>query len=122
MKKPTTNDYEVNVVPDSSKVLDLSTDSQPHKSVTEQDGSQNVSLADQSATPVIPILHPTPRRALKEPDEGRKKLHVRFESITNDPFGDLDTPLPDVKPALRPSNLLEKNIKQGGNKLSLEAK
>ena len=48
MKKPRTNDYEVNAAPDSSKVLDLSTDSQLHKSVIEQDGSQNVSVADQS--------------------------------------------------------------------------
>ena len=88
MKKPRTNGYEVNAAPDSSKVLDLSTDSQLHKSVTEQDGSQNVSLADL-----------TPRRALNKPDEGRKKLHVRYESVTNDLFSDLDTPLPTLRPS-----------------------
>ena len=106
MTKPRTNDYEVNAAPDSSKVLDLSTDIQLHKSVIEQDGSQNVSLADQSVTPVTPIKHSTPRQALNKHDKERKKLHVRFESVTNDLFSDLDTPLPDIKPTLWPSNLV----------------
>ena len=82
----------------------------------EKDGSQSISLIDQSVTPVIPSKHSTPRRALKNHDEGRKQLHVRFESVTNDVFGDLDTPL---KPTIKPSNLLGKNSKQVGNKLSL---
>ena len=101
------------------KKLDKETDSQLHKSVIEKDGSQSVSLVDQSVTPVIPSKHSTPRRALKNHDEGRKQLHVRFESVTNDVFGDLDTPLPDIKPTITPSNLLGKNSKQVGNKLSL---
>ena len=75
----------------------------------EQHGSQNghpqnVGLADHSA---ISINNSTPRRTLTKPDQGRKKLHVRFESVTNDLFGDLDTPLPDVKSTLRPSNSKE---------------
>ena len=76
MKKPRTNDYEVNAAPDSSKVLDLSTDSQLHKSVIEHDGSQNVSVADQSVTPAIPIKHSTPRPALQKLDkETDSQLH-----------------------------------------------
>ena len=60
MKKPTTNDYEVNAAPDSSKVMDLSTDSQLNKSTIEQDGSQNISngsVSHTSDTITLPVVH-----------------------------------------------------------------
>ena len=81
-------------------------------------GRKNVSVADQSVTPV---KHSTPRRALKKLDKDRKKLHVRFEQVTND-LGDLDTPLtplPDIKLDIMPINLLVEGSKQVGNKLRL---
>ena len=92
LKKPRTNDYEVNPAPDSSKVLDLTTDSQVNRSVVEHDAPQDVSClssADQPATSITPVISSTPSRV-----RSKAKFHVTFEKVTNDLLSDLDTSAP----------------------------
>jgi hypothetical protein len=94
LKKPRTNDYDVNPAPDSRKVLELTTDSPVNRSRVEHDAPQDVSClssAVQPATPITPVISSTPSRV-----RSKTKFHVKFETVTNDLLSDLDTTAPVI--------------------------